>query len=74
MPPTSGTYEMADRLTGGNLVKILRKGRTAKESYNAIARRLFADYGVTVATQTVANWCDVLEAEGLIPEREQVAS
>ena len=65
MPPKSGNYEMADRLADGNLANILREARANGDSLNTISRQLFADYGVTISVQTVANWLAVLEEEAV---------
>ena len=47
---------MADRLAGGALEAILRGLRADGESYDTIAKRLYADHGVDVTGQTVQNW------------------
>ena len=56
MPPNSANYRMADRLTGGQLARILRACRAAGDSFQDISRRLYADHGAEVTDQTVNNW------------------
>lgn len=48
---------MADRLAGGTLADQLREHLAAGRSYDAIARHLFADFGIEVTRGTVGNWC-----------------
>ena len=55
-------YRMADRLTGGRLDAIIAEGRAAGRSYEDIARRLYADHGVEVTRQTLANWAEPAKA------------
>lgn len=60
----SANYRMADRLAGGDLPAILTERRVErKQSFNQIARALFAEFGIEVTGQTVSNWCDILEIE-----------
>jgi len=51
---------MADRLAGGDLDSTLRQMKANGDSFNTIAKRLYADYGVDVTGQTVANWLKAL--------------
>lgn len=60
---TTAQYRMADRLTGGSLADLLTKLRGQAVSYEGIARQLFADFGIEVTRQTVANWVAELEIE-----------
>lgn len=48
---------MADRLAQGALQEQLRQHLAAGRSYDAIARHLFADFGIEVTRGTVGNWC-----------------
>jgi len=48
---------MADRLAGGKLALIIAAYKAEGLSLDAIARRLYADFGIEVTRQTVANWC-----------------
>lgn len=59
MRKPSTQYRMADRLADGKLGDILTAGRMDGLSYDDIARRLFADHGIEVTRQTIANWCDM---------------
>lgn len=54
---------MADRLAAGELAAILRQERGEGKGYEAICRKLFADHGIEVTGQTIANWCDALGIE-----------
>ena len=56
MAPRSGTYRMADRLTGGRLAELLRAYRTAGMSWDDISRRLYGDFGVDVTSFTLQKW------------------
>lgn len=47
---------MADRLAGGKLALIIAAYKAEGLSLDAIARRLYADFGIEVTRQTVANW------------------
>ena len=63
MPPNSASYRMADRLTDGTLANLLRGYRSVGDSYQTIARRLFAQHGIEVTDQTINNWIVILENE-----------
>lgn len=54
--PTSPHFRMADRLADGKLAEIIARGRAEGLSFDDIARRLYADFGIEVTRQTVANW------------------
>lgn len=59
---------MAERLAGGDLPAILQEWRVErKQSFNQIARALFADFGIEVTGQTVSNWCDTLGIDAETP-------
>ena len=47
---------MADRLTGGQLDKLLKEGREAGHSYATISRDLYASHGVEASPETVRQW------------------
>lgn len=68
MPPNSASYRMADRLTDGKLAELLRVYRGAGDSFQTIARRLFADHGIEVTDQTINNWLVVLDGETVANE------
>ena len=53
-------YRMADRLAGGRLAGILAERRADGQSFDQIARELYAEHGIEVTRQTVANWIDAL--------------
>lgn len=61
MPVDSSLYRMADRITGGDLRAILTGLRASGESFDTISKRLFAEHGVDVTSQTVANWVAAIE-------------
>lgn len=61
----SGAYRMANRLAGGNLDAILRRACENGETLDAISQRLYAEHGIEVTKQTIANWVK--------PIKEQVA-
>lgn len=54
---------MADRMVGGDLAAILRGLKASGASFDTIAKRLFADHGIDVSSQTIANWWVVLEQQ-----------
>lgn len=47
---------MADRLVKGDLATILRQMKAEGDSNGTIAKRLYAEHGIDVTAQTVANW------------------
>lgn len=55
-------FRMADRLADGRLTELIAEGRAAGLSYDDIARRLYADYGIEATRQTVANWASAIDA------------
>ena len=59
MRKPSTQYRMADKLANGKLGEILTAGRMGGQSYDDIARRLYADHGIEVTRQTIANWCEM---------------
>lgn len=61
----SAQFRMADRLAGGRLAEIISDGRQDGQSLDHIARRLYAEHGIEVTRQTVANWSDALGIEPL---------
>lgn len=54
--PSTAQYRMADRLSGGRLADIISDGRAAGQSFEQIARRLWADFGVEVSQKTLGRW------------------
>lgn len=58
---TTSTFRMADRLTGGVLAERLVSLNAEGASLDHICRVLYADHGVEVTSQTVANWLKRLE-------------
>lgn len=56
MRTPSPQFRMADRLAGGKLALIIAAYKAEGLSLDAIARRLYADFGIEVTRQTVANW------------------
>ncbi len=56
MAPRSGTYRMANRLTGGKLADLLTEYRAAGLSWDDISRRLYGDFGVEVTAVTLQSW------------------
>lgn len=52
----SSLRRMADRLTGGQLDKLLKEGREAGHSYATISRDLYVSYGVEASYETVRQW------------------
>lgn len=61
MRTTTPLYRMADRLAGGELEQVLADMRAQGFSYDEISRRLYANYGIEVTRQTVANWLTSME-------------
>lgn len=57
MQPRSPQFRMADRLAGGRLIEIIATSRADGLSFDDISRRLFAEFGIEVTRQTLANWC-----------------
>jgi intein-encoded DNA endonuclease-like protein len=64
MDNPSPLFRMADRLAGGQLEEALLSMRSAGLSYDEISRRLFADHGIEVTRQTIANWLTSLDPSG----------
>lgn len=56
----SSLYRMADRMVGGDLGAILTGLKANGASSTTIAKRLYADHGIDVSSQTVANWLAAL--------------
>lgn len=54
---------MADRLAGGKLAEEIATHKAAGHSFNHIARLLYADHGIEVTRQTLADWWNALEAD-----------
>lgn len=54
-------YRMADRLAGGRLAEIIAERRAEGKSFDHITRELFAEHGIEVTRQTLANWADALD-------------
>lgn len=67
MPSDTGKFELADRLTGGKLAKILRDKRGNGASLSAVSRHLAREFDLAISNQTIANWCKDLGIEK--PER-----
>jgi arginine repressor len=51
---------MADRLAQGRLAVIVAQWRSEGQSHEAIARRLYAEYGIEVTRQTLSKWIDAI--------------
>lgn len=58
----SPNFRMADRLADGKLAEIITTYRLEGLSFDDIARRLFADHGIEVTRQTIANWAEMTQA------------
>lgn len=56
MTKTSPQFRMADRLVDGRLAEIIAVGRESGQSFETIARNLYAEHGIEVTRQTLANW------------------
>jgi len=56
MASTSPVWLMADDRTDGNLAATINQYRQDGISYEGIARRLYAEHGIEVTRQTIANW------------------
>lgn len=52
---------MADRLADGELLTILRRMKADGDSFGMIAKRLYAEHGIDVSAQTVANWWTAID-------------
>lgn len=52
----SNQFRMADRMAGGRLAEVIDEMHVEGRSYEDIARRLYADYGIEISRQTVARW------------------
>ncbi len=61
MPSLSPQYRMADRLAGGELAEIIRKGRSKGLSWDSIAARLYADHYIEVTGNTVQAWAQQID-------------
>lgn len=57
-------FRMADRLADGKLDQVLVGMRAEGLSYESIAARLFATYGIEVSPPTVGVWLRALEPAG----------
>ena len=62
MAPTN-ILPLVDRLIPGGAEPFLREARGKGQSFRRIAKRLAAEHNITVAAQTVANWCAQLDIE-----------
>ena len=47
---------MAERLADGDLLTILRQMKADGDTFVTMSKRLYADHGIDVSAQTVANW------------------
>lgn len=56
MSNTSSFFRTADRLVGGALAPTLEKLNAEGLSQQAIATRLYTDYGIEVSYKTVGSW------------------
>ena len=61
-------FQLVDLHLGGTLESFLAERREAGDSLEAIARRIWADTGVSVTSVTVSNWL------ALITEPTEAAS
>lgn len=54
---------MADRLAGGNLATLIVDLAAAGTPWDQMAKRLFADHGVEVTSETLRKWASILDAD-----------
>lgn len=47
---------LADRVMGGKLKERLTEWRVEGQSHEEIARRLSADHGITLSSETIRRW------------------
>lgn len=58
---TGPHFRMADRLVEGKLEEILTERRLKRnQSFDQIARELYAEHGLEVTRQTIAKWVEAL--------------
>jgi hypothetical protein len=56
----SAQFRMAERLAGGDLSQKLATHFEASQSWEQVARDLYATYGITVTGQTLRRWAEQL--------------
>ena len=54
---------MADRLADGELFVILCRMKARGDSNDTIAKRLYAEHGIDLTSQTISNWWATLSPE-----------
>lgn len=60
---STSAQRMADRLADGKLAEAIGAMKAEGLSYDAIARRLYADHGIEVGARTLAAWARSLGVE-----------
>ena len=64
MEPTgavrSAQFRMAERLAGGDLGSKLAEQFAISQSWEQVARDLYATYGITISGQTLRRWAEQL--------------
>lgn len=55
---------MADRMADGSLAQIIADRRDAGDSFDQVAKHLYAEHGIDVSGQTVANWTAAMAKAG----------
>ena len=61
MARTQQVMRFADRALDGKLPTLLTAWRKERLSFEAMARRLSSEYGITVTGETLRRWCQYLE-------------
>lgn len=72
--PKSGTYRMANRLAGGRLPDLLRDYRADGLSWDDISRRMYGDFGIEAAAETLRQWAEQLNIPAPPTEPKAAAS
>lgn len=56
MPRKSSTFQLLDKVTDGKLGERVKALRAEGLSWEATARQLHAEFGITVTRETLRNW------------------
>lgn len=56
----SAQFRMAERLAGGDLAPKLAEQFDRSQSWEQVARDLYATYGITITGQTLRRWAEQL--------------
>jgi hypothetical protein len=64
MSVTTSHWRMADRVLNGTLADTLANLYRESRSWEEVARRLYADHGLTVSGQTLRRWGRELDIPG----------